>query len=385
LTLIADVAGLCSLASLAYYAFAAAAALRFARRPRQPPGPLPKILPRVAVLKPLHGRSASLEANLISCLETDYPRADFYFAVSDYEDPAAAVVVGLRARYQFIPITLVVGEEPGCANRKVAKLMRMAERAARDEILIIADADIVWQRDTIRRLVSALCGNERLGLVSCVYRSDSRANAPSRLEALIINTDFAPQVIVSEALEPVRHALGATIAVKRAALQAIGGFARLKDLLADDFYIGRLVADSGYEVRLADAVVTTVSDDRRLADVCKRQLRWHRTYRTVRPASVATILIEGPFWALIFLAATHASHLALAAFAAIIVARVVMAAVMMRQVLQLRAPTSDAFWVPLKDLLMVAIWFVSLFSNRVEWGGRRFTILRDGRLRELKG
>ena len=64
----------------------------------------------------------------------------------------------------------------------------------------------------------------------------------SRLEALAVNTDFTPMVMLSAAVEPVRYALGATIAIKRAALEQIGGFRAIKDYLADDFHLGKLAA-----------------------------------------------------------------------------------------------------------------------------------------------
>ena len=130
-------------ASLIYYVAATIAALRFASRAAAPPPPLPKIAPRIAVLKPLHGLSETLGANILSFLEAGYPRSEFVFGVSGYEDPAAEIPVALKPRYQFSNITLSVGEEPGCANRKIAKLIRMAERAPKAEIFVLSDADVL--------------------------------------------------------------------------------------------------------------------------------------------------------------------------------------------------------------------------------------------------
>src|SRR2546430_16841376 len=96
-----------------------------------------------------------------------------------------------------------------------------------------------------------------------------------------------------------RHALGATIALRREALEKIGGFRVLKDLLADDFYLGRKVADAGYEVRLSSSVVTIHCEEKTFSQFWNHQLRWARTYRTVRQVSLATIFIDGPFWALL--------------------------------------------------------------------------------------
>jgi hypothetical protein len=43
----------------------------------------------------------------------------------------------------------------------------------------------------------------------------------------------------------------------------------------------------------------------------------------------------------------------------------------------------DVWLVPFKDLVMAAIWAVSLVGHEVAWGGRRFTISRDGVMREI--
>src|SRR5260370_16173726 len=118
---------------MVYYIAATVAAIRFARRRTSPQPALPKVPPRVAVVKPLHGSSNSLAANLVSFLEVAYPRVEFYFGVDSYEDPAAEIPVALRQRYQYANITLVVGEEPNCSNRKIAKLVKMADRAEKAE------------------------------------------------------------------------------------------------------------------------------------------------------------------------------------------------------------------------------------------------------------
>jgi len=382
MNVVAVVALLGVITSLLYYAAATIAAIRFRRAAGRPAPPLPKVAPRVAVLKPLRGRSATLPANLTSYLESDYPRTEFYFAVADYEDPATEVPVALRTQYHFAPITLLVGEEPECMNRKVGKLIRMAERAARAEIFVLSDADIAVTRDHLRRVVGELAADDRIGVVTCLYRARPAGSLASRLEALFVNTDFAPQVMLSAAIEPVRYALGATIAIKRAALDALGGFRRLKDLLADDYYLGKFATDAGYEVRLSSSIVTTCCEERRFGDFWRHQLRWARTYRTTRPASLATIILHGPSWALLLLLATGFSGFGCAALATVLAARIAMAHLMIRRILGLHDLGRDAWLVPLKDLIMTAIWFASLASNEVEWGGRRLRILAGGAMRE---
>ncbi len=370
--------------SLIYYAAATWAAIRFAQRASAPTPPLPKIPPRVAVLKPLHGTSNSLAGNVVSFLEVAYPRLDYFFGVSDYEDAAAEVPVALRQRYQFASVTLVVGEEPECSNRKIAKVIKMAERAPKADIFVLSDADVSVDRDYLRRIVGELLADEKIGIVTCAYRARPIGTLASRFEALYVNTDFAPQVLLSEMIEPMHHALGATIAIKRTALEAVGGFGAVKNLLADDFYLGQLVADKGYEIKLSSALVTLACEEHRFSDFWHHQLRWARTYRTVRPISIATILIHGPFWAILLLAAARGRAPAIAAFVLVIAARLAMSAMLVGCVLKMPELLTDLWLVPIKDLVLTGVWFASLLSNKVLWAGRKFHLMRGGAMREVK-
>ncbi len=121
------------LVSLGYYLIVIELALRFARPLDAPLHPLAKVPPRVAMLKPLLGINESLAHKLMRCLELAYPRADYYFGVSDSEDRAAGILVTLGPRYQFANITAVVGEAPNCANHKIGKIIKMADRAEKCE------------------------------------------------------------------------------------------------------------------------------------------------------------------------------------------------------------------------------------------------------------
>jgi ceramide glucosyltransferase len=383
MNLVAAFSTACCVASLVYYVAAIFIAMRFTQRASSAPLRMPKVPPRVSVLKPLQGAEGDLPENLISYLELDYQKVDFIFGVSGYDDEAAAVVVALKPRYPFRQVTLAVGEEPGCANRKVAKLIGMAERPARAEILVLSDADVSVERDHLRRLVSELESDEQLGMVTCLYRAKASRGLASRLGALFVNTDFVPLIMISKTIEPLRYSLGATVAIKRKALQAIGGFQRLKDLLADDYYLGRFASDSGYKIGLSSSIVTIRSEERDFADFWNRQLRWTRTYRTTRPISLATIVLHGPFWASVLLATERCSTFALTLFAVIILTRILTSGLMISKVLGLIGQSRDAWLTPLKDLVMTAVWAAGLLSNEVRWGGRRLRIQSDGTMQEV--
>jgi ceramide glucosyltransferase len=370
--------------SMFYYAAATIAAVRFARRSTSPLPPLPKVPPRVTVLKPLHGSSNSLAANLVSFLELAYPRVDFYFGVENYEDTAAEVPVALRQRYQYANITLVIGEEPDCSNRKIAKLVKMADRAEKAEVFVLSDADVSVDRDYLKRIVGELIADEKTGIVTCAYRARPGGSFASRLEALYVNTDFLPQILFAEMIEPMHYALGATIAIKRPVLEAAGGFRAVKNMLADDFYLGNFTNTQGFEIKLSDSLVTLTCEEKTFGEFWNHQLRWARTYRTVRPVSIATILMHGPFWALVLLLTSGFSAAAFATLVLVLAARLAMSAAIVGSVIKMPEMFSQLWLVPIKDLIMTGVWFTSLLSNKVMWAGRKFKVIRGGAMHEVK-
>jgi ceramide glucosyltransferase len=375
-------AGICI--SVGYYAATMAAAWRFRRRVATQPRPLPKIAPRVTLLKPLHGVTDSLPDDLLSFMEVDYPRKEYLFGVSSYEDPAAQIALAFKPRYQFAQITLCVGRDPSAANRKVGKLIKMVPRASRPDVFVLSDADIAVEPDYLRRVVGDLYADEKIGLVTCAYCAQpARPDLGARLEALYINTDFMPMAVLADSFEPLHYAFGATIAIRKSVLEEIGGFEAIKDLLADDFHLGNRAVQRGYKIGLSSALVTIVPGERTFADFWHHQLRWARTYKTVRPVSVGTILTHGPFWALILMLAGGFSAASIAIAAATVGVRLAMGAMMIGGVAKLPLFISDLGLLLVKDFCITGIWFTSLLGKTVRWGDRQFKITSEGRLEEI--
>ncbi|MGH7918077.1 MAG: glycosyltransferase family 2 protein, partial [Candidatus Binataceae bacterium] len=159
----------------------------------------------------------------------------------------------------------------------------------------------------------------------------------------------------------------------------------LKDKLADDYFLGQMAACHGFQIKLSSAIVSTSCEHRSFADFWTHQLRWARTYRTARKLSLGTILTQGPFWAIILMLASRFSPVSIAVFFGVIAARLGMSALLIWKVLGMPDRLRDLWLVPFKDLVMTAVWFASLLSNKVVWGGRELVVGADGSMREANG
>ncbi len=175
----------------------------------------------------------------------------------------------------------------------------------------------------LSRLLRKTRPNRQVGLVTALYRGKANgatshgsilpSRLPSRLEALGIATEFMPGVLLSKLIEGGLHyGLGSTLAVRREALEKIGGLLSIVDYLADDYELGARIAKAGYRVEVSAEVVETSVPAYSWRGFFDHQLRWLRTVRCSRPAGYAGLIFtHGLAWALLNVLASGLSPLSL--------------------------------------------------------------------------
>jgi ceramide glucosyltransferase len=352
---------------------------RWQRRAAAVPSPPDHALPGVTVLKPLCGAVPETYENLANTCRLDYPRLQVVFGVADARDPVVAIVKRLQRDFPRVDVELVVSAERIGSNAKVSNLHNMVQRA-KHEVLVIADSDIRAPQDYLRRIVPYL-DRPQAGLVTCMYRGSAGRTLAHRLEALFINTDFGPMITVARQVEKMTYAFGATICIRRSVLEELGGFRAIADHLADDYQIGNMAVERGYQAVLAPVVVETVLDLDRLSEIFQHQLRWARTYRTCRPGGyLASIVTHSTLWATLYLLATGLAPGGLALFAAALGVRLVAAGTIAHAILGVPRIWRELWLVPAKDLLISAIWVTAFLGRTVRWGSADFVVSEDGRM-----
>jgi ceramide glucosyltransferase len=372
-TVLAGLALALTSASTVYWLYALAAMRAFRRRRR----PVALALPPVSVLKPLCGAPPGLYESLRSVCDQHYPEFQVVFGVSDPADPAIEVVQRLTHEFRARNLKLVVNERGVAANPKVSNLVNLSESAEHD-VLVIADSDVRVDRDYLRAIVAPLA-DPSVGLVTCLYRSAGRARGWSALGRLFIDDWFFPCALVS-ATGTMRHAFGATLAVRRARLDALGGFAAVGAYLADDYMLGARIAATGARVVLSPHVVETGVVDRSFRALFFHELRWSRTMRAVRPIGYFLAAVTYGFvWSALALALSGGAWPAVAGAAAHGASRLAVH-VAARRTLASRGPAPTAWLLPARDLLSLVLWAASFTGRTVRWGRRRFTVDLLGRL-----
>jgi ceramide glucosyltransferase len=353
--------------------------------------------PAITVLKPLHGDEPMLEEALASICRQDYPEWQVVFGVSNPADTALPVVRRLQARFPRCDIAVVVDPTPHGRNPKVANLINMLP-AAKYDVLVIADSDLHVAPDYLRQLSAALA-EPGTGLVTTLYTGRTLPPAPSRkrrerpvstaappplagggwgarssplpslLGGLQINQYFLPGALLARAMGR-QDCLGATMALRRATLEQIGGLVALVDHLADDNVLGQLVRRLGLAVRLADTVPATTVPETSFRALWRHELRWARTIRTLVPVQFAGSLLQYPLvWAGLAVLLAWGALWAIAWFAVAWLVRALAAPAIDRALgLAIRSPV---WLLPLRELMSVAVAVASYAGRQVEWRGER--------------
>jgi ceramide glucosyltransferase len=268
------------------------------------------------------------------------------------------------------------------ANVKVSNLAQMI-KDARYDYLIVNDGDIRVERDYLSRVTAPLA-DPRVGMVTCLYRGVAGGTVGSRLESLGISTDFCASVLAARQLEGgIRFGLGSTLAFRKADLEKIGGFNSFVDYLADDYELGKRIAALGLDVKLSDVVVETFLPAYRLRDFVAHQLRWARGVRDARAGGYFGLIFTfGMLWALVAVAASAGSLWSWAGLAFVLSLRLTVAFVVGWSVLRSGDALRYAWLIPLRDLIAVAVWIISLGGHTVTWRGERFR-LKNGKLARI--
>ena len=379
--LIEWVALLATMAGAAYYLFSLGSAAVFLRELRRVQSrALPAVeLPPVSILKPLKGIDPHIyECFRSHCLQ-DYPQYEIVFGVSEADDPAIETVRRLQQEFPRCAVQLVVCSQRLGANTKVSNLVQMLPVAQYDR-LIVNDSDIRVEPDYLRRVMAPFA-DDRVGMVTCLYRGIASRTVGSKLESIGISTDFSAGVVVAKAIEGgVRFGLGSTLAVRRRDLEAIGGFEAFVDYLADDYELGRSIAALGRKVRLSEVVVETVLPAYSLRTFLQHQLRWARSVRASRPWGYAGLLFTfGLPWAVLVLITSGGAWWAWGLAATVAFLRAMMAWTVGRWILGDRQLGSLLPLVPVRDFAALLVWLGSFAGNRVSWRGDSFR-LKDGKL-----
>jgi len=358
--------------------FCAARYFRGLKKPADAPHP-----PGVSILKPVKGMDAGSYDNFASFCRQQYAgQLQLIFAAASPDDQVIPVIHQLMADFPDHNISLTINPAIHGPNYKVSNLINAFPQACHD-IIIVCDSDIRVTSDYLRSVTSHF-SDPQVGLVTSLYRTSSVPGVATALEATGFTAEMIPNVLVALQLEGLSFALGASMAVRREALDSIGGFQALVDYLADDYQLGNKIHLAGWRIALDSCFVESMIKAENLMSVLSRQLRWARTMRVSRPGGYLASGITLPFPAVLLATLIAPSPLlALSAGAILYAVRMLICTLFSRRFVRDGLFPRWLWLLPLRDMLAFFTWALSFLGNRVEWRGSRFMLRAGGKIEEL--
>jgi ceramide glucosyltransferase len=366
--------------STMYALLVATGAVRQGRRRRAIlPG---RFAPPVSLLKPLHGLEPDLEAHLQTFFEQDYPDFEIIFCARTDQDAGLEIARRVAARYPKIRSRFLCSGNAPYANAKVWSLERM-QQAAAHRFFVVSDSDVSVTPGYLRAVMAPF-SDERVGLVTCLYRGVG-SNFWSRLEAVGMSIEMSAGVLVAELLEGMKFALGPTMVVRRDSLEEAGGFRALGPYHADDFMLGNMIANGGHRVVLSTHTINHHVLNTLFLPSVLHQVRWMKSTRFSRPKGhLGTALTFSMPYGLLAAGIAVGLHRPLLGGLLLLwswASRVALGALVGRLVVEEPRVWQSAILYPLRDLLGSCYWVASYVSNQVRWRGEVYNLLQDGFMR----
>lgn len=333
--------------------------------------------PPVSILKPLAGLDDNLFGNLESFCRLDYPAYEIIFCLASPNDPAHAIARKVRARFPRTPITIVVSSASEGHNPKVRNMLA-GYRGSRHDVVLVSDSNVEVDPSYLKATVRPLL-TPGVGLVTNPVRGRGGRSLGSHLENLHMNTFVAGGTAFLFRFLRLPCVVGKSMLFRKSSLETLGGLRAFRDFLAEDYVIGREFHRAGLRVVLAPHAVTNVNIHCGTKRFLSRHSRWGKLRRRLGGPHYLGELLGNPVFVAACAAVARPGAITLALLGAAAGGAALCAAWTAR-LLDARVSLPLYLLVPVKDLLIGALWFVPLVSMKVAWRGNRLRVGPDTRL-----
>ena len=341
-------------------------------------------LPPVSILKPLKGTEESLEDNLRSFFTQDYPAIEIVFSTSESNDPALVVARQLAAEYPHVATRFVISNPNYGLNPKVANL-EGALRVARYDLVLQTDANVRAEPDYLRNVVSELV-NENASLVSSLVCGTGEESIGAAMENLQLSAMIATSCCFALQYFNVTCVIGKSMLFRKSELQTVGGLHRVKDLLAEDYILGRIYEKAGLKVVLSSTQAENVNVHTPVERFFARHARWLKMRAVIHPPAFFAEFFANPVGlAAVALVLSGCDLRFLAAGLLIAFVKASMDGFVMSRTRPRPMSLRHLAIAPLKDLVLFAILPYAAISRSIEWRGSKLRLGWGSALRRDDG
>ncbi len=329
-------------------------------------------LPPVSIIKPLKGIDDNLFDNLESFCKQDYPEYEVIFSLQDINDPAYRVAEKIKNKYPHLVRIIVDGSERAL-NPKV-KNMISAYRNSKYDYFLISDSNVYVEKDYLKKTVS--CMTENTGLVTNLIVGVSGRSIGAKLENLQLNSFVILATCLLDKFLKIPCSIGKSMLMRKRDFEEIGGFDAIKDILAEDYMLGKLMHEKGKGVVLSSYIVKNVNEYWSFSRFLNRHTRWAKIRWKIGGIKYFTEPLSNPLFLSSFIPLLdNFSRMSLTVFLMTLLVKISFDFYTSRLI---KAPlNTSVLLIPIKDLITAIIWFVPFISCRLSWRGNIYKIGKD--------
>lgn len=321
--------------------------------------------PPVTLLRPVCGSDPFDALTLSTSFWQDHPDYRIIFCAPRADDPACDLVRRLMAEYPHVPARLLIGEAEGLRNPKLRNVWKGWQEAT-DDWICMTDSNLLLPKSYLSDLCAAWGADT--GMVSGPPIGAWPEGCGGHLECAFLNANQARLQLAVARLGK-GFAQGKTLFFNRPLIEAVGGLGALDRYLAEDVAATRLIRGMGRAVTQTPTLYPQPIGRRSLRQVWDRQLRWAQIRREgflplflLEPLNGSLAALG--FWAL-GMSGTGLAVWTLPALALIWYGAEY--ALLRRQ--GWPASWRDLVALPVRDLMMPAIWLAALTRRGFVWRG----------------
>ena len=321
--------------------------------------------PPISILKPLTGLDDDLFANLSSFCNQDYPEYEIIFALAEADDPALELAHKLPKQFPKNKISVIVKQRDDAFNPKVNNLISAYE-ASQFPYFLISDSDVRVTRNYLREIIKPMA-DPRVGLVNNLIRGIESRSIGALLENLHLNSFVIGNVAIMTSFFKMPVVVGKSMLMRKKDFEAIGGFAAVTRVLAEDYVLGTLIHNTGKRVITSGYLINAVNHYRTMKQFLKRHGRWGKLRWKLGGAGYFSEIMTNA----VFLSCFAPVVMGPTTSALSLTALVWLIKIMGDYALGKRIRSAHRFYhyllSPIKDIIVGFIWFVPFFSRTVVW------------------
>lgn len=221
--------------------------------------------PPLSILIAAYNEAKVIRSTLRSLMDTDYPGRIEVIVVDDgssdstREEVQKSVFVDQRIR--------LISQ----SNRGKAEALRTALQNAKNDIVVMLDADTHFQRDTLIQLIQPL-QDERVGAVSGHAKVGNLRTFIAKCQSLEYICGFNLDRRAYHEWNCITVVPGAISAFRRQAIEEAGGIS--SDTLAEDTDLTLSLHETGYRIAYVPEAIAWTEAPETVANLAKQRFRW---------------------------------------------------------------------------------------------------------------